>query len=193
MPITGKHPINWLSDQYYHLYNHGTQDVPVFRDEVNYYFVLIRMKQSIQEFELAMIAYCLMPDHYHMLVRQMSETPAGLLPQRVFNSYTKAYNHRYAHRGSLFEGRHKAVQVVSASHLRNLCRYIHAEPVKNGIVETPRDWYFSNYLDCIGLRTGAMVDLNFISKYFGDSTTYRNFVEDIQTLHHLPSELAYLS
>ena len=64
-----------------------------------------------------MIVYCLMPNHYHFLVRQNGENAAGLLPQRVFNSYTKAYNKRYKHSGTIFEGRYKAIPVEQEPYL----------------------------------------------------------------------------
>lgn len=79
-----------------------------------------------------MIAYCLMPNHYHFLVRQEGEYPGGLLPQRIFNGYTKAYNKLYEHSGTLFERRYQVKQVESESHLLHLCRYIHANPIRDG-------------------------------------------------------------
>lgn len=192
MPIARKYLINWLPDHYYHLYNRGARKVTIFRDGENYLFALSRIKKYLRESDLAMIAYCLMPNHYHLLVRQQSEDPAGLLPQRVFNSYTKAYNHRYAHSGTLFEGRYKAVHVVSDSHLRHLCRYIHANPVKDGMVSNLVDWPYSNYLEWIGLRQGILVDYKFIEVFFENSKIYREFVDDYLTMHQLPRELAYL-
>ena len=135
----------------------------IFRDEENSKFVLTRMKQYLREFNISMIAYCLVPYHYQILVRQNGDDPAGYLPQRVFNSYTKAFNRRYAHSATLFEGRYKAIHVVSDSQLRHLCRYIHANPIKDGIVDNLADWPFSNYLEWIGLRQGTLVDFEFIS------------------------------
>jgi REP element-mobilizing transposase RayT len=95
MPYARKDQITWLPDHYYHIYNRGARQVTVFREPDNYHFVLNRVKEYCQELNLSMIVYCLMPNHYHFLVRQNGENPAGLLPQRVFNSYTKAYNKRY--------------------------------------------------------------------------------------------------
>ncbi len=139
-----------------------------------------------------MIAYCLLPNHYHLLVRQQRDVPAELLPQRVFNSYTKAYDNRYEHRGTLFEGRYKVVHVVSDSHLRHLCRYIHNNPVKDIIVDNLVDWPFSNYPEWIGLRQGTMVDFEFIEAFFENGSTYREFVDDYLTIHQLPRKLEFL-
>ena len=136
-----------------------------------------------------MIAYCLMPNHYHFLVRQNSETRAGLLPQRAFNSYTKAYNVRYEHSGTLFERRYQAKAVQSYSHLLHLCRYIHANPVKDGLVTAPEDWPYSNYMEWIGKRESSLFEREFVLKHFPTSQTYIAFVEDYLQSRELPSSV----
>ena len=166
----------FIQNHYYHIYNRGAHGELIFREEENYYYVIDRIKRYIIEFDLRIVAYCLMPNHYHMLVCQDSEQKAGLLPQRIFNSYTKAYNIKYGHSGTLFEGPYKAVQVTQESHLRHLCRYIHANPVKNGLVNNLEDWPFSNYLDWIGKRQGTLVDRDFVVGMFNSGVEYQEFV-----------------
>ena len=68
--------------------------------------MLQKVRKYSQDLHVAVIAYCLMPNHYHFLLRQDGEQPAGSLPQLVFNSYTKAYNKCYGHSGTLFEARY---------------------------------------------------------------------------------------
>jgi REP element-mobilizing transposase RayT len=80
----------YLPGQYYHFYNRSAHRKFIFREADNYLFVLRKVKKYLFELELNMIAYCLMPNHYHFLIRQLGEQAAGLLPQRVFNSYSKA-------------------------------------------------------------------------------------------------------
>lgn len=116
------------------------------------------MKRYLEEFALSMIAYCLMPNHYHFLVRQDGNHRSNLLPQRVFNSYSKAYNKRYGHSGTLFEGSYRVKKVVESPHLLHLCRYIHGNPVKDGLVSDPDDWPYSNFPEWVGKRDGTMVD-----------------------------------
>ena len=128
---------------FYHFYNRGAHQVSIFREEDNYLFVLRKIKAYCREFGLAPIAHCLLPNHYHWLIRQDGEQRAGLLPQRVFNSYSKAYNKRYEHSGTLFEGNYRVKPVESDRYLLHLCRYIHANPVIHGLVDDPADWPFS--------------------------------------------------
>lgn len=162
--------------QYYHFFNRGAHRVSIFKEPDNYLFVLKKIKKYAAQFKLTMIAYCLMPNHYHFLIRQNDEFAAGLLPQRIFNSYTKAYNKRYQHSGTLFEGDYKVKQVVHSSHLLHLCRYIHGNPFKDGLVAEPADWLYSNYLEWIGLREGSLFDPDFVQVNFTSGEEYRDFV-----------------
>jgi REP element-mobilizing transposase RayT len=147
------------------------------------------MKHYAQELNLVLIAYCLMPNHYHFLIRQDGDLSAGLLPQRVFNSYSKAYNVRYQHSGTLFEGPYKVRQVDELSHLLHLCRYIHGNPVKDGFVSDPGDWPYSNYQEWIGVRDGTLFDASFVREHFATPTEYRDFLLDDLSRRDLPPEI----
>ena len=192
MPRARKDDISWQPGHYYHIYNRGARRLSIFREKENYFFVLGLIRKYLSEFNLSLIAYVLMPNHYHFLVQQLSEHNAGLLPQRVFNSYSKAYNKRYDHSGTLFEGRYKAKHVDSDAYLRHLCRYIHANPVKDGLVEHIEEWPYSNYLEWMDLRTGTLVDRQFITDMFSDSASYEEFVRDYLLTRSLPDDLDYL-
>ncbi|MBN1888164.1 MAG: transposase [Thermoflexales bacterium] len=168
----------YLAGYYYHIYNRGVASAPLFREDENYVFVLRKVKQYSGELSLAVIAYCLMPNHYHFLLRQDGECPAGLLPQRVFNSYTKAYNKRYERSGTLFEGHYKVIALQEESHLLHLCRYIHANPVKAGLVADAAEWPYSNYLEWVEQRHGTLIDRAFVREHFPIPQRYREFVMD---------------
>ena len=70
MPYARRVIIAWLPGQYYHIYNRGVQRGTIFREPDNYLFVIARLKKYAREFCLSVIAYCLMPNHYHLLIRQ---------------------------------------------------------------------------------------------------------------------------
>ena len=93
----------YLPGLFFHLYNRGHGRANIFKEDENYLFVIRKIKEYTKSLNLSVIAYCLMPNHYHFLVRQDGDSPAGLLPQRVFNSYSKAYNKWHDHHGTLFE------------------------------------------------------------------------------------------
>lgn len=166
----------FLPGCYYHIYNRGAHRVSIFYETDNYLFVLGKMKRYVRALQVTPIAYSLLPNHYHLLTRQDGEQRAGLLPQLVFNSYSKAYNRRYNHSGTLFEGSYRIILVEEETHLLHLCRYVHANPVKHGLVDRPEDWPYSNYLEWIGLRQGTMVDREFVRRYFPEAGAYEEFV-----------------
>ena len=179
----------YVPGHYYHFYNRGAHRTSIFHEEDNYIFVLRKVKSYCSSLALAPVAYCLMPNHYHLLIRQDGEDRAGLLPQRVFNSYSKAYNKRYEHSGTLFEDNYRVVLVEDKAHLLHLCRYIHANPVKHGLVPDLAEWPYSNYLEWIGERNGTLVDHDFVRAHFPSASDYRDFVRDYLIERKLPSGL----
>jgi putative transposase len=99
-----------------------------------------------------------------------------MLPRRVFGSYSQAYNRAYGESGTLFQGTYAVRRVDLDSYLRHLCRYIHANPVKQGIATSLDAWPHSNYLEWIGQRSGVLVDRQFIRTHFGTPEQYEAFV-----------------
>jgi len=189
MPRARKDQVIWQPGSYYHLYNRGARRLSIFREAENYHFLLQRLKEYLPSLELSIIAYCLMPNHYHFLIRQNSEQPAGLLIQKLFNSYTKAYNQLYKHSGTLFERRYQAKQITNMGHLLHLCRYIYNNPVKDGMVPHPSDWPYSNFLEWMGQREGTLVDRVFIQDHFQTPERYRDFIIDDLQHRQLPEGL----
>lgn len=189
MPYARKDTLTWQQGMIYHIYNRGAHKITIFKEETNYLFVLSKIKKYCGENQLSLIAYCLMPNHYHFLVRQDGQASAGNLPQSVFNSYTKAYNKKYEHSGTLFEGRFRARAIQTSSHLLHLCRYIHGNPVKDGLVADPADWPYSNYLEWIGERGGMLVDHAFIQRQFDNAHEYRKFLFDYLKSRQLPEDV----
>lgn len=189
MPYARRDILTWQPGGYYHIYNRGARRLSIFREPENYLFVLRRIKQYCREFRISTIAYCLMPNHYHLLVRQDGETPAGVLPQRVFNSYSKAYNRRYDHSGTLFEHRYQAKPVTDETYLLYLCCYIHTNPVRDGLVADPGEWPYSNYLEWVNERQGTLVDRIFVQSRVSHPDAYREMVMGYLQSRQLPEPL----
>lgn len=162
---------------YYHIYNRGADRISICRNDDNFSYLLGLIKKYLGELEITMIAYCLLPNHYHWLVRQERQTPAGKLPQRVFNAYSSAFNKMTGRTGTLFEGRYKAIAVETDPYLHHLCRYIHANPVNHGLAMAPDLWPYSNYLEWVGKRRGALVDHTFVIDEFGSPERYEAYLQ----------------
>mgnify|MGYP002626416640 CR=1 FL=1 len=115
---------------------------------------------------------------------------AGLFEQLFFNIYTKAFNKMYQRSGTLFQGRFKVRRVDSDPYLLHLCRYIHANPIKDGLVNVLNECPYSNYPEWIGSRNGTLVDHNFVNGFFTDRARYEQFVQNYS--RPLSEELQYL-
>lgn len=171
--------VTFAPGNYYHIYNRGAGKHALFREDDNYVYVLRQTKKYVRDFDLTIIAYVLMSNHYHFLIRQDGDVPAGELPKRVFGGYSRAVFRRYAWSGTLFEGRFQAIHVTEEAHLRHLCRYIHANPVLHGFVATPDAWTYSNYHEWVGTRPGTLVDHDFIAANFPDRADYIHYVHEL--------------
>jgi putative transposase len=168
----------FTAGHYYHIYNRGIGRDKIFFNEGNYEYCLRLIKKYLTEHQLSIIAYCLMPNHYHFLIRQNGEPPLSRFVGLVFNAYVQAVNGQQERQGTLFEERFKDVHVDKEEYLIHLCRYIHANPVKAGLVNKPEEWPYSNYPEWIKARPGTLVDHAFIDWYFPQRNQYTEFVLD---------------
>ena len=170
--------MKYIAGQYYHIYNRGVQKRKIFTSDENYRFLLRRAKEFLPKYPITFIAYCLMPNHYHFFIRAEEDGTIGPFLQRLFNSYTQAFNRQENRSGTLFEGRAKSIIIDETGYLFHIARYIHLNPVLAGLVKKPEDWQYSNYREFIGLRKGILYDAAFVREQFETPEEYRKFVED---------------
>jgi len=177
MPFRGD---TFTRGQYYHIYNRGAGKNRISFNDGNYQYLLRLMQEYSRKHEAVMIAYCLMPNHYHFLLRQETGIPLSKFMQVLFTTYVLALNLQRGRSGTLFEGRFKHKRVDKWEYLVILCRYIHLNPVKAGLVAKPEDWAYSNYREWIGLRDGRLVDNVFVQDHFSSADDYAGFVNDAE-------------
>lgn len=181
--------VTFVQGCYYHLYNRGNNRQDIFLERENYIYFLQQFRHYLLSETLYVLAYCLMPNHYHFLVELRSQELSKQM--HAFSlSYTKAINCRYGRSGSLFQDRFRAIHVDSDRYLLHLSRYIHLNPVEAGLVQHPEEWEFSSYLEYADLRRGTLPKLEKIREEVGSAKDYQAFVTDISPvrrpkLHHL--------
>jgi len=180
--------LGFYAGEYYHLYNRGVDRQPVFFHEENYLYFMRLLKQKAARTAIQIIAYCLMPNHFHLLVLPEHDNAVAALLTGVCGSYAQALNGQRGRTGALFQGRFRAVHVDRDAYLAQVARYIHMNPVAAGLVVKPQDWPYSDYRDIVEGGYGPSTDNGLLAGLFPGSNAYQRFVEGKDDLQ-LPGSL----
>jgi REP element-mobilizing transposase RayT len=170
-----------IAGGFYHVTARGDGREAIYLDDTDRAAFQAVIMDVIQLFNWSLHAYCLMGNHYHLLV----ETPDGNLSQgmRQLNGvYTQRFNRRHKRVGHVFQGRYKAIIVQKDTYLQELSRYIVLNPVRARMVRSAQEWPWSNYRATAGqTQTPAWLDTAPTLSLFGArkveaQTRYRAFV-----------------
>lgn len=205
--------------EYYHIYNRGTDKRDIFKNEIdqNRFMSLLYLCNRQDAVDIRQIyssyegrsfvkildfnrgemivdigAYCLMPNHFHLLIREKEEGGVSKFMKKLSTGYSMYFNKKHQRTGGLFEGRFKAMHVSKDTHLKYLFSYIHLNPVKlidpkwkeKGITDKEKirkylgNYKYSSYLDYIGQERREMVILNKqeFPKYFNNDLDFSDFI-----------------
>ena len=192
-------PVQFAAGCYYHLYNRGANRSTIFPHDEDFHDFLSRLRRNALLHATSILAWCLMPNHFHLLVRQEGDDRSGHMLQCTCNGYAQSFNGRHDHSGTLFQGRYQAILVDSDEYLRCLCRYIHSNPVKDGFAVAPELWPYSNYADWIGAPRSVSLDQAaaerqaleqaFVAEFFGSAARYREFMRGWMDRKQMPDPL----
>ena len=129
---------------WYHVMNRGRRGERIFESRDDYDLFIGVMREAIELFALRVSAYCLMPNHYHLLV-QTPDANLDRCMRHINGVYTQRFNRTHELDGILFRGRYKAIVVSEGSYLLGLVRYIHRNPVRAGMVEQVEGYEWSSH------------------------------------------------
>ena len=177
----GQRRIPLQTGNFYHVYNRGNNRQIIFFERENYIYFLRLIREHLIKNSVDIIAYCLMPNHYHLLVYLRDETLSDAM-KSLSLSYTKAINKRFNRSGVLFQGRFQSIHISQTDYLVNLSQYIHLNPVKASLVKQPEEWEFSSYLEYAGLRKGTIPKIEYIKMQIEEESVYQQILAD----HNLP-------
>lgn len=186
----------FVPGEFYHIYNRGTDKRAIFLDAHDYqrFQILLHVcnntqnvnirnlrrdkedlfNQSIENRLVAIGAYCLMPNHYHLLLTPVSEEAVSHFLQKLSTSYSMYFNKKYERTGTLFEGKFKSQLANEDKYLKYLFSYIHLNPIKLiqsdwkviGIKDTPKaieylnNYNYSSYKEWQGSERPEKIILN---------------------------------
>lgn len=137
-------------DGVYHVTSRGDRQEPIFIDDRDRVTLIQILGQAMARFDAAAIAYCLMGNHYHLVLRTRRANLSQAM-RHINGVYAQAFNRRRGLVGHLFQGRFKSIHVDRDAYLKEVCRYTELNPVRAGLVEAPGDWRWSSYRSHCGL------------------------------------------
>lgn len=167
----------------FHITIRGNNRQKIFADSSDYTRYLGLLRVASQRYAVALLAYALMPNHVHLLIRDGAEALPNFM--RLLNlSYTKHFNSRHQRIGRLYQSRYYARLVAQDAYLLEVTRYIHLNPVKAHLVRRPGDYPWSSYRAFIGLEPADGIDPSIVLDQFSEEETrasvrYRTFVETL--------------
>ena len=195
-----------VNDKIYHVYSRSIAKFKIFNSSKDYermvdaisfysqedppckFSFFQKMKEKYQSFNssntistnktVEIIAYCIMPTHIHLVLKQLRKNGISKFIGQVLISYSKYFNTKSKRKGYLWEGRFQNISVENDSQFMHLTRYIHLNPVTNHLVDRAEDWKFSSYGEFMGkvLNENKLCDFK---KYLSvGSDTYRKFTND---------------
>jgi len=205
----------YVKNAVYHVYNRGIDKRIIFCDEQDYKIFLYYLKVFLTPTDylkkdlpgikkrlgrnydlykrICLFAYVLMPNHFHLMLKQKDEKAMIELMRRLTNAYVEYFNKKYKRVGPLFQGRYKAVLIDKESYFLHLSRYIHQNPLellKKLKLSKLEDYPYSSYPDYLGKRRHTLwLCIDEIMDYFKNATTndikgfssYREFIENYPT------------
>ncbi|OGL37203.1 hypothetical protein A3B63_03310 [Candidatus Saccharibacteria bacterium RIFCSPLOWO2_01_FULL_49_22] len=177
---------DYAEDTYYHVYNRGVEERVIFPEKADYVVFLSLLKRYLgkeisQDIagrqhpnysgEISLLAFCLMPNHFHLLVYQSKKNSMTRLLRGVCTAYAMYFNKKYKRVGHLFQNRFKAAMITKDSYLLHISRYIHLNPDKY------LTWEFSSLPYYLSNKKASWVDPLPILELFNQGE-YEEFLED---------------
>jgi putative transposase len=142
-----RQPRNVLDDGLFHVFARGVARMLIFREQDDYALFLALLEAVARRFPWKIHAFCLMPNHYHLVTEASRPDLSGGM-HRLNGLYGQGFNNRYERTGHLFQGRFGARMVQGHDHLAAACAYVLENPVRAGLCERAEDWPWSGGARC---------------------------------------------
>lgn len=185
----GRRAREWWPDIVFHVVSRGNRKEELFHDHLDYTIFLQFLAAAQEKVDFDLYAYCLMKNHFHLLV-STSDQPISRLMAWLNKKYATYYNNRYTVCGHLFEKRYFSSPVLDPYGILKVSRYIHRNPVEANITEDPKEYKWSSFKRYMGEKDRYLpMELN-TSKVLGclpteekkQQSSYQTFVEEEEIL-----------
>ncbi len=168
---------NYRKDTCHHLFNRGDGGRRIFTNEQDYHDFIWRLAKYREKYDISILAYCLMPDHYHLFVRQNNDDlSVGKMVNALMNSYTKSVHSKYGHSRSVFDGTVQSTRISDDTQFLWLVKYITMTPVREGAAKRPEKWPYSSIHEHLGYRKIHLTDVDEVLQRLKSITGIRDFL-----------------
>lgn len=158
-------------DGIYHILNRGNFRQRIFHKDGDYLAFLKLFGEMKDQYEISLYAYCLMPNHFHMLVNATQGEELSPAMQWFMTTHVRRYHQHYESSGHLWQGRFKSFEVSGDDYFLTVARYIEGNPVRAGLVETALNWVWSSHRGRCGVQKDLLIEPLPVS-WVGDWTEY---------------------
>jgi len=181
----------FVAGGYYHLFNRGNNRVHIFLEDLDCQQFMKRLQDYLLPV-VDLLAYCLMPNHFHLLIRLPPHTPPHITRRnqeiselshammRLSVSYTKWFNRHRGRSGVLFEGAFGAKLIRTDSQLLAAANYIHRNPVEAGLVQEPGNWPYSSFPSYQAQPRGGIVETSPVLELLPTGLDYEQYLADLR-------------
>lgn len=138
---------------YYHVMNRGNNKLSIFESISTKGMMLSYLERAVQIEGFEILAYCIMPTHYHLLVRAETTATLSKAMQHINQSYSRYYMKRYRYTGHVFQGRFSCSSINTREYLSRVIRYIHQNPVRGRLCQDAFAYYYSSFCEYAGRYT----------------------------------------
>lgn len=142
----------------YHVINRGNGRQEIFHKDKDYEAFLKLMNEAKRRYSVKLFAYCLMPNHFHMVLMPERGRELSRWMQWLMTSHVRRYHKHYGSSGHVWQGRFKSFMVQEDVHLLMVLRYIEGNPVRAKMVSSAKEWKWSSHGEVIGMRERKLID-----------------------------------
>lgn len=210
-----------VNDEIYHIYNRGVEKRDVFLNDDDYYrFIhdlfefndiepainlayhlkqqnrskevgLPKIEREPRKMIVELMAFCLMPNHFHLIIRQKNENGITEFMRKIGTGYTNYFNKKYKRVGALFQGKYKYIRLADESHFIHIPYYIHLNPLdinfsewrkrelkdRKGAIKFLDNYRWSSHLDYAGIKNfPSVTQREFLLEFFGGPEKYKQSI-----------------
>ena len=155
MPRASRHLVDGFI---YHVLNRGNGKQRIFHKDQDYVSFIILMKEAKKRYPIDIFAYCLMPNHFHFVLRSSPADNLGKWVHWLLTVHSRRYHHYYETSGHIWQGRYKNFMVQDDDHLLTVLRYAEGNAVRAGLVFSAKDWSWSSLRERIDAENGGIID-----------------------------------